>query len=49
MIIAIFMGKAKRNVGAYIELGSHGIRVNTLLPGIVEGPRIELVIADRAA
>ncbi|MDB4223680.1 SDR family oxidoreductase [Granulosicoccus sp.] len=32
-----------------IELGSHGIRVNALLPGIVEGPRIEQVIADRAA
>jgi NAD(P)-dependent dehydrogenase (short-subunit alcohol dehydrogenase family) len=32
-----------------IELGPHGIRVNALLPGIVEGPRIEQVIADRAA
>jgi len=32
-----------------IELGPHGIRVNALLPGIVEGPRIEKVIADRAA
>ncbi|MEM9471687.1 MAG: SDR family oxidoreductase [Pseudomonadota bacterium] len=31
-----------------IELGSDGIRVNALLPGIVEGPRIEKVIADRA-
>lgn len=32
-----------------IELGPHGIRVNALLPGIVEGPRIEQVIAARAA
>ena len=31
-----------------IELGSHGIRVNALLPGIVEGPRIEKVIKARA-
>ena len=31
-----------------IELGPHGIRVNALLPGIVEGPRIEQVIAARA-
>ena len=31
-----------------IELGPSGIRVNALLPGIVEGPRIEKVIADRA-
>jgi len=30
------------------ELGGYGIRVNALLPGIVEGPRIEKVIADRA-
>ncbi len=30
------------------ELGPHGIRVNAILPGIVEGPRIEGVIADRA-
>jgi NAD(P)-dependent dehydrogenase (short-subunit alcohol dehydrogenase family) len=30
------------------ELGEFGIRVNTLLPGVVEGPRIEKVIADRA-
>ena len=32
-----------------IELGPDGIRVNALLPGIVEGPRIEQVIAARAA
>jgi len=31
-----------------IELGPEGIRVNALLPGIVEGPRIEQVIAARA-
>lgn len=31
-----------------IELGKDGIRVNALLPGIVEGPRIEKVIAARA-
>lgn len=31
-----------------IELGPDGIRVNALLPGIVEGPRIENVISDRA-
>jgi len=31
-----------------IELGPDGIRVNALLPGIVEGPRIETVIAARA-
>ena len=31
-----------------IELGPSGIRVNALLPGIVEGPRIEKVISDRA-
>ncbi|HEY8191301.1 MAG TPA: SDR family oxidoreductase [Alphaproteobacteria bacterium] len=30
------------------ELGPHGIRVNALLPGIVEGPRIEIVIRNRA-
>ncbi|HEY1722401.1 MAG TPA: SDR family oxidoreductase [Magnetospirillaceae bacterium] len=30
------------------ELGPEGIRVNALLPGIVEGPRIERVITDRA-
>lgn len=31
-----------------IELGPEGIRANALLPGIVEGPRIEQVIAARA-
>ena len=31
-----------------IELGPHSIRVNALLPGIVEGPRIEKVISARA-
>lgn len=31
-----------------IELGPQGIRANALLPGIVEGPRIERVIGDRA-
>jgi len=31
-----------------IELGSHGIRVNAILPGIVEGPRINRVIQARA-
>lgn len=30
------------------ELGEFGVRVNALLPGIVEGPRMEKVIADRA-
>lgn len=30
------------------ELGPHGIRVNAILPGIVEGPRIENVISNRA-
>jgi NAD(P)-dependent dehydrogenase (short-subunit alcohol dehydrogenase family) len=30
------------------ELGPDGIRVNAILPGIVEGPRIERVIAARA-
>jgi NAD(P)-dependent dehydrogenase (short-subunit alcohol dehydrogenase family) len=29
-------------------LGPSGIRVNALLPGIVEGPRIETVISERA-
>jgi NAD(P)-dependent dehydrogenase (short-subunit alcohol dehydrogenase family) len=31
-----------------IELGPSGIRVNAILPGIVEGPRMEKVIRDRA-
>lgn len=31
-----------------VELGPDSIRVNALLPGIVEGPRIEKVIAARA-
>jgi NAD(P)-dependent dehydrogenase (short-subunit alcohol dehydrogenase family) len=31
-----------------IELGGHGIRVNAILPGIVEGPRIDGVIRARA-
>ena len=31
-----------------IELGTHGIRVNAILPGIVEGPRIDTVIRARA-
>jgi NAD(P)-dependent dehydrogenase (short-subunit alcohol dehydrogenase family) len=30
------------------ELGPHNIRVNAILPGIVEGPRMEKVIRDRA-
>lgn len=30
------------------ELGPHNIRVNALLPGVVEGPRMEKVIRDRA-
>ena len=30
------------------ELGPDGIRVNAILPGLVEGPRIERVIAARA-
>ncbi|MBA8880950.1 SDR family oxidoreductase [Phyllobacterium myrsinacearum] len=30
------------------ELGPHSIRVNAILPGIVEGPRIENVISNRA-
>ncbi|MBV9566991.1 MAG: SDR family oxidoreductase [Hyphomicrobiales bacterium] len=31
------------------ELGPANIRVNAILPGIVEGPRMEAVIRDRAA
>ena len=31
-----------------IELGAHGIRVNAILPGAVEGPRIRAVIAAKA-
>jgi NAD(P)-dependent dehydrogenase (short-subunit alcohol dehydrogenase family) len=31
-----------------IELGPHGIRVNTIQPGIVRGPRMQRVIAARA-
>jgi NAD(P)-dependent dehydrogenase (short-subunit alcohol dehydrogenase family) len=30
------------------ELGPHLIRVNAILPGIIEGPRIDRVISDRA-
>jgi NAD(P)-dependent dehydrogenase (short-subunit alcohol dehydrogenase family) len=32
-----------------IELGPHGIRVNAILPGVVEGERMRAVIAARAA
>jgi len=32
-----------------IELGPHGIRVNAILPGVVEGERMRGVIAARAA
>ena len=32
-----------------IELGRDGIRVNALLPGLVEGPRIRSVIRNKAA
>ena len=32
-----------------IELGPDNIRVNAVLPGAVEGPRIQRVIADKAA
>lgn len=30
------------------ELGPEGIRANAILPGVVEGPRMDQVIADRA-
>lgn len=32
-----------------IELGGHGVRVNAILPGVVEGDRMNSVIAARAA
>lgn len=32
-----------------MELGSHNIRVNAVLPGAVDGPRIRKVIEDKAA
>ncbi len=32
-----------------IELGEHGIRVNAICPGAVDGPRIEAVIEAKAA
>lgn len=32
-----------------VELGPHGVRANAILPGIVEGERMDGVIADRAA
>jgi len=31
-----------------VELGPEGIRVNAILPGVVNGPRMDGVIADRA-
>ncbi len=31
------------------ELGPHNIRVNAILPGIVDGPRMDKVVRDRAA
>lgn len=35
--------------GLSIELGAHKIRVNAILPGVVEGDRIRRVFTDRAA
>ncbi len=35
--------------GLSIELGPHKIRVNAILPGVVEGDRIKRVFTDRAA
>ena len=32
-----------------IELGKHGIRANAILPGAVDGPRIQRVFEGRAA
>jgi NAD(P)-dependent dehydrogenase (short-subunit alcohol dehydrogenase family) len=32
-----------------IELGPQGIRANAILPGVVDGPRMDRVIADRAS
>ena len=32
-----------------MELGADGIRVNAILPGLVEGPRIRSVIRNKAA
>jgi NAD(P)-dependent dehydrogenase (short-subunit alcohol dehydrogenase family) len=32
-----------------IELGAHGIRVNAICPGLVAGPRIDAVFANKAA
>ncbi len=31
-----------------VELGPDGIRANAILPGVVKGPRMDGVIADRA-
>lgn len=41
-VIGLAMSLAK-------ELGPAGIRVNAILPGIIEGPRMEGVIANRAS
>ena len=47
------MGRKKIWAGKRLEqakeLGQDGIRVNAVLPGIVEGPRIDRVISARAA